>query len=113
MTAQIAFGLIVLFLSYAGTAFLLIEILMWVMRRLDNPRVSPKSAISVVEYQFESGISVQADLARTYLFEDYMMSNIELEADHQQNEPFSDGVPYVIPLPESAISFHFPHIQSD
>ncbi|MGO9120059.1 MAG: hypothetical protein ACLQPD_20900 [Desulfomonilaceae bacterium] len=80
MAAQMMFGLALLVVSYAGTAFLLIEILMWAMRRLDDPRASSRSRMSAIEYQFASTISVQAELARSFPFEAHIVSNIEAES---------------------------------
>jgi len=80
MAAQLIFGLIILFVSCAGTAFLLIEILMWAMRRLDNPSASSRSRMSAVEYQFASTVSVQATLAQNYPLEAQVVSNIEAES---------------------------------
>jgi hypothetical protein len=80
MTAQLIFGLALWFVSYAGTAFLLIEILMWAMRRLDDPGASSRSRMSAVEHQFASTMSVQAKLARNYPLEAHMISNIEAES---------------------------------
>ncbi len=80
MAAQLIFGLALLLVTYAGTTFLLIEILMWAMRRLDDPRAYSRSRMSAVEYQFASTVSVQASLARSYPLEAHIISNIEAES---------------------------------
>jgi hypothetical protein len=79
MAAQLIFGLALLLVTYAGTTFLLIEILMWAMRRLDDPRAYSRSRMSAVEYQFASTVSVQATLAQNYPLSAHMISDIEAE----------------------------------
>ena len=66
MAAQLIFGLIFFFVSYAGTAFLLIEILMWAMSRLDGPTASSTRRGWAVECELPSELSVQVDLGSTY-----------------------------------------------
>jgi len=113
MAAQMVFGLIILFVSCAGTAFLLIEILMWAMGRLDDTRASSRSRMSAVEYQFASTISVQAKLARSFPLQGFIVSNIEAKGAHQQDNPFAKGFPPDIPLSESPFSSQLPHVPSD
>ena len=80
MAAQLIFGLALLLVSYAGTTFLLIEILMWAMRRLDDPRAYSRGRMSEVEHQVASTVSVQAKLAWSYPLEAQVVSNIEAES---------------------------------
>ncbi len=49
MPAQFILGLIIFFVSYIGTAFLLTEALVWVMMRLDDRRASARSAMPAIE----------------------------------------------------------------
>jgi hypothetical protein len=80
MAAQLIFGLALLLVSYAGTTFLLIEILMWAMRRLDDPRAYSRGRMPEVEHQVASTVSVQAKLAWSYPPEAQVVSNIEAES---------------------------------
>jgi len=75
MAAQLIFGLIIVLASYAGTAFLMIELLMWVMRRLDDPKASATRRRWAVERQLALELSIQANLAHMYPSEQ-RMSNI-------------------------------------
>jgi hypothetical protein len=72
--------LALLLVTYAGTTFLLIEILMWAMRRLDDPRAYSRGRMSEVQHQVASTVSVQAKLAWGYPLEAQVVSNIEAES---------------------------------
>jgi len=63
MPAEAVLGLIIFFVSYIGTALLMIELLMWAMRRLDNPAAPSRSQMTAVQRKLASTISVQANLA--------------------------------------------------
>jgi hypothetical protein len=80
MADQLIFGLALLLVSSAGTTFLLIEILMWAMRRLDDPRAHSRGRMYEVEHQVASTVSVQAKLAGSYPLEAHIISNIEAES---------------------------------
>jgi uncharacterized protein (DUF58 family) len=80
MAAQMIFGLALLLVSYAGTTFLLIEILMWAMGRFDDPRAYSRGRMSEVQHQVASTVSVQAKLAWSYPPEAQVVSNIEAES---------------------------------
>jgi hypothetical protein len=80
MAAQLIFGLALLLVSCAGTTFLLIEILMWAMRRLDDPRAYSRGRMYEVEHQLASTVSVQAKLAGSYPLQAHIISNIEAES---------------------------------
>ena len=85
MAAQLVFGLIIFLVSYAGTAFLLIEILMWAMGRLDRPKAPAATPIWTLESRLASTLSYQATLGRTYLSESYARNTIEADQfDHPQ-----------------------------
>ena len=67
MATQLIFGLIIFFVSYVGTIVLLIETLMWVMRRLDGPTASATtSKMGSSNVTLHRTLSIQANLGRTY-----------------------------------------------
>ncbi len=77
--AQVVLGLIIFFVSYIGTALLMIELLMWVMSRLDDPAASSRSRVSAIGCELASSISVQANLALAYVPERDSSGNIEAD----------------------------------
>jgi hypothetical protein len=77
MAAQLVFGLIIFFVSYAGSAFLLIEILMWAMGRLDRPKAPAATPIRTLESRLASTLSYQQDLGRTCEPEGHMITTSE------------------------------------
>ena len=77
MATQPIFGLTIFLVSYVGTTVLLVEILMWAMRRLDNRKASAKGQSWAVECQLATELSVQADLGRACQPEGYMRTSTE------------------------------------
>jgi hypothetical protein len=77
MAAHLVFGLIIFLVSYAGSAFLLIEILMWAMGRLDRPKAPAATPIWALESRLASTLSYQATLGRTCQPEGYMITTSE------------------------------------
>ncbi len=77
MATQLIFGVTILLVSYAGTTFALVEILMWAMKRLDVREASAKGQSRIVECQLPSELSDQTDHGLAYLPEAYMTTTTE------------------------------------
>ncbi len=90
MAAQVILASIIFLMGYVLTGVVLIEIAMWVMRRLDNPAASATGRCPAVECQLASTLSVQADRGRTYPREGWMRETIE--ADQFGYPPVSDSL---------------------
>ncbi len=76
MATQPVLLLVIFMVSFAGSVLLMVEILVWVMGRLDNPRAS-KGRNGAIEPQRVSTLHVQEDFARGYPHQGYIISTIE------------------------------------
>ena len=81
MDTHLIFPLVIFMVSFAGIPFLLIEILMWVMGRLDNPRAS-KARREAIEPQLVSTLSVQAKVESIYPLGGHIENTIESIQSH-------------------------------
>ena len=79
MATQVILASILFVLSYVVIGVVLIEIALWVMRRLDDPAASATGRSRAVECQLASTLSFQADLGRTYPPESCMGNTIEAD----------------------------------
>jgi hypothetical protein len=79
MASQVILASIIFVVGYVVTGVVLIEIAMWVMRRLDDPAASAIGRCRAVERQVSATLSFQADLGHTYLPEGCMRKTIEAD----------------------------------
>jgi hypothetical protein len=77
VATQLIFGLTIFLVSYVGTTVLLIEILMWAMKRLDDRKASTKAQSWAVECQLASDLPVQTDPGLTCPLESYVTITTE------------------------------------
>lgn len=79
MATQVIVALIIVVVSYVGTGVLLLGIVTWVMRRLDDPAASATEQCRAMQCQLASTLSIQADLGRRYPPEGCMRKTIEAD----------------------------------
>jgi hypothetical protein len=76
MATQPILLLVIFMASFASSILLMVEIVVWVMGRLDNPRAS-KGRKEAIEPQLVSTLQDQEDLARSYPHKGYIVSTAE------------------------------------
>jgi len=78
MATQVILDLMVFVVAYVATGVLLIEIVMWLMGRLD-PAASATAPCQAVESQLGSTLAVQAYIGRTYPAEGCMSKTADAD----------------------------------